>query len=135
MIPSTFLPQLEAMLSGKIDIPAMIRSAERKAGNKIVRPGDEPWLPLADWKPDTVVSRKGKTVRLVLLTAVKPGNGGFTRTVASIEAAGMTPVVVAPTGEFEATLKRRGWKGRLVDAGFESEKQYRHPLTGGRENG
>ena len=124
-IPSTFLPRLEAMLEGKIDIPAMIRSDERKAGYKIVKPGDEPWLSVADWKPDTVVSRKGRTVRLVLLVAVAPGKGGFTRTVDAIEAAGLAPVVVAPTDNFAATLKRHGWRCRTIGDGLYSEQQYR----------
>ena len=93
-------------------ISELIADDERRAGREVIRPGEAYWLPIDDWGPGTVCSLKIKQARLVLLHATQPGSGAFTRAIATLLAEGMTPIVVSPTREFGASLKRRGWRHR-----------------------
>jgi hypothetical protein len=95
-------------------IPASLRSSEANAGHVLVRPGEQPWLPLADWGPDTVASVDADDhARLVLLNARRPGHGAFTRLIRRLRDFKLKPVVVCPTDRFAAALKRRGWRERV----------------------
>ena len=100
-------------------IAAIVKS-EQKRNFRVIRPGDVPWFSSKDWVKESVVSVSGKLVRLVLLHAVEPGKGAFSRTLKGLVDAGYKPAVIDPTKEFAETLRRRGWKGRLCGSDFET---------------
>lgn len=102
----------------------IMRGYERKAGYRVVVPGDEPWLPAEDWDETITVSVDGHKVRLVVILAKRPGTGAFKRLVAGIEKAGLTPCIIEPSREMQATLTRWGWKPRRYGYGLESETQW-----------
>lgn len=106
----------------------IMRGDEVKAGRRVVIPGDEPWLPAEDWHQTNVVSVDGLTVRLIAISALKPGHGAFRRLIAAIQAAGLSPCIVEPSREMRETLKRWGWKGRRYGFGFESEERWKPRL-------
>lgn len=87
-----------------------MRQDERDKGYRIVLPGDEPWLPKADWPENVCVSQTGNEVRIVAIFARNPGQGAFKRLITGIEAAGLTPVVVCPIFQMPKILKRWGWR-------------------------
>lgn len=103
-------------------IHEQMRQDERDAGRRVVIPGDVPWLMAEDWDPTVVVSIDGKRVRLIAILAKRQGQGAFKRLVAAIQAAGLQPVIVAPTREMRATLKRWGWKERVTGSGITTEQ-------------
>lgn len=105
-------------------IHGMMRADESVLGRRVVVPGDEPWLSADDWDPTVVVSIDGQQVRLIAILARNPGNSAFRRTVAGIQAAGLTPCVVCPSREMRETLKRWGWRGRHVGDGFGTEERW-----------
>ncbi len=107
---------LNAMSMG-VAIHDLMRSNERKAGYRVVVPGDVPWLSREDWDNTVVVSIDKNRVRLVAILARNPGSGAFRRTIDGIRSAKLIPVVVEPTLEMQATLKRWGWRGRRVGNG------------------
>lgn len=90
-----------------------LRLYEINRGRQIATAGMVDYLPLADWKPDSFVSLgvRPYIVRAVVLDAVRPGTGAFTRLAARIAAMqNVTLHVVSPTREFRAMLQRRGWR-------------------------
>ena len=105
----------------------IMRAEEAKLGNRVVKPGDEPWLPSKDWHSTVVVSVNDKTkdVRLVAILALDPGRGALSRTVSGITAAGLVPCIVAPTREMRATCQRWGWVRTNDGAGWDHEEQWR----------
>ena len=102
------------------DPVAAIVESEQKRNFRVIRPGDVPWFSADDWVPESVASVSGQLVRLVLLHAIEPGKGTFTRTLKELVDAGYNPAVIDPTEELAATLRRRGWKGRLCGSDFET---------------
>jgi hypothetical protein len=74
-------------------------------------------LDWADWSTDTVITRDGSRVRLVLLNARQPGRGAFTRLVYGIEKAGFIPVLVQPNQLLKDWCARHGWRSRDVGQG------------------
>lgn len=116
---------LVSSLSDPRPIHIVLREAERNRGFRVVVPGDEPWLPAADWHPTVVVSVAGRDVRLVAILATKPGSGAFTRMVGRILASGLQPVVLCPTYAFSEALRRRGWNQRFVGTGAQAEEHWR----------
>lgn len=110
---------------GRQPIHEIMRDDERERGHEIVIPGNVPWLPVDDWDPTVVVSRSGKDVRLIAILAKAPGNGAFRRLVAAIQAEHLTPVIIAPSLEMAATVRRWGWYRIYVGHGFEQEEQWR----------
>jgi hypothetical protein len=125
---SALLAELHAMLNDPhYDPVAAIVEGERKRGFRVVRPGDEPWFRIRDWRAESVVSIDGNTVRLVLIHAVREGRGTFTHTVQNIEKAGLLPSVIEPNREFAASLKRRGWVGKQVGRTFETRETVWRP--------
>lgn len=121
---------IHRLLTGRglgISIGDTMRSDEIRAGYKIVRPGEARWLPAEDWDRDCVISLDGLTVRLVAIHALKPGTGAFTRLLSAVEAAGLRPVVLEPTVQFEQALRRRGWKSRRYGIGVNAETRWRPP--------
>ncbi len=68
-----------------------------------------------DWLPG-VLTRRGDEVRIVAIWARHPRSGAFRRLLASIDKAGLRPVVVAPIGDVMPQLMRR-WKWRHSVAG------------------
>jgi len=103
-------------------IPQSLRAEEAQAGRAVVKPGEVPWLSTEEWKEDTVVSIEGYTVRLILLVAVRPGHGAFTRLIARLRRAGLKPAVVAPMPPFAAALERRGWRSRIIGTGYKAQE-------------
>lgn len=101
---------ITAIRGDKANIADMIAGAEARAGYRLVRPGEATWLPLWDWKPQSVCSIDERTARLVLLDAITPGQGAFTRLVDALALAKLAPRVISPTREFQAILRRKGWQ-------------------------
>lgn len=118
---------IERIFEHPLGASGVIFEDETAKGRKAVRPGDVSWFDPADWNPSSVASIFGNTVRLVLIDALRPGTGALTRMLSAIDAAGLRPVVVAPTREFAAALARRGWKRRSCGFGFEHEEVWRSP--------
>ena len=128
MSESALLAELHAMLNDpNYDPIAMIVEGERKRGFRIVRPGEAAWFQIGDWKPESVASVDGNTVRLVLIEAWNQSTGVFTHTVDAILRAGYHPTVIDPTPEFAAMLKRRGWRGKRVGHDFETRETVWRP--------
>lgn len=117
--------RLMTQVGAGLDMASIMKSDEIKAGRRVVKPGDEPWLPAEDWYSDVIVSVDGDTVRLVAIRARNPGHGAFRRLIAGIEAAGLKPCVLEPVPEMAATLKRWGWKHRRYGIGIEAEERWR----------
>jgi hypothetical protein len=106
---------------------------EIAAGYRIVRVGEAPWLPLEDWDTSSIVSQGRFRVRLVALRARNPGNGAFTRLVATIQAEGRLPVVVEPFNDLAMILKRWNWKRRMTGRGVKRHCIF-HPRTPWKNN-
>lgn len=79
-----------------------------------------------DWE-NALVSLNGSDVRLVLLHAYRRNRGALRRLVAAIQGAGLTPVVIEPTGsEMPAIMRKWKWKKRRVGGtGWESYEEWR----------
>lgn len=116
MNETALLKLIEDVLSGKAAPDQAIVDHETARGFRVVRPGDEPWFPAADWKPVSVASVDGDTARLVLLDAIRPGTGALTLCLALIAKHGLKPAVIAPTPELADALLRRGWERRKGSA-------------------
>lgn len=129
MSTQAFVELLHNVMSGHHDPVRALVQHEQRRGNLVVRPGDVPWLPTADWEPATLCSLSGSAdeVRLVLLHAVKPGAGAFTRVLAGLALHGLRPTVIDPTPEFAAALARRGWRGRSFGPTFETRETVWRP--------
>lgn len=123
-VSGEYLASLFAKLD-QIPIWEIMREDERKRGNSVIVPGDMPWLPADDWDSTVVVSQRGKEVRLIALLAKHPGAGAFHRMVGKIRSSGLTPVIIAPSREMAATMRRWGWYRRYVGSGFTQEEQWR----------
>lgn len=98
---------------------------ERALGFEPVKPGAVPWLLAEDWPDDIVVSVRGLEVRIVAIKAKQIGNGAFSRLIAGICYAGLTPIVVEPLFDMPAILRRWGWKPRVTGSGFAREESWR----------
>ena len=61
--------ELANKLASGQSIHDIMRHEEFSHGYKVVKPGDEPWLPADDWDETSVVSINGKCVRLVAINA------------------------------------------------------------------
>lgn len=85
-----------------------------------------PWLDWSDWDHDTIITSDRGRVRLVLLTAAKPGNGAFTRLVGGISSAGLQPVAVEPNDVVEQWCERHGWRSRIIGHGDDRQRVF-HP--------
>jgi len=105
-------------------IHKIMRDDERALGHTPVIPGDVPWLSPADWPHHVVVSLAGSKVRIIAIVANEPGNGAFRRLIDGIAAANLTPVVIAPSNEMRATLKRWGWRERSRGYGLSHEERW-----------
>jgi hypothetical protein len=90
-----------------------ILAAEHRHGRERILVAD--WLDWADWSTDTIITRDGPRVRLVLLNARRPGTGAMTRLVEGIEAAGLMPVMVEPNQRLAEWCLKRGWRERIID--------------------
>lgn len=111
------------------DPVAAIVDNERERGFEVVRPGDRPWFRAADWQAASVASIDGKRARLVLLHAFESGRGAMTRTIKGAQDAGLNPVIVDPTHELAATLKRRRWKSKSEGSRFEDRETVWFPAV------
>ena len=127
MSEAALIKTIEEILSGEYDPVAAIVRGELKRGFKVIRPGDAPWFRAGDWRPESVASLSGNTVRLVLLHAFVSGKGAFTRTLKDIAEAGLAPSVIDPTPELAETLKRHGWFGKQVGRTFETHERVWQP--------
>ena len=116
--------EMFAALDAGHPIEDVMRAEEQAKGYRVVVPGEVSWLPADDWQPTAVVSLDGTTVRLVALQALVEGRGALSRLLAGIAAAGLSPCILEPTRELQATLKRRGWRGRTVGHGVEAERRW-----------
>jgi hypothetical protein len=128
MSETALIRELEAMLTDpNYDPVAAIVHAERERGFRVVRPGEAWWFRNYDWRPESVASINGATVRLVLIHAWNQSSGAFTGTVDAIIKFGYKPTVIDPTKEFAAMLTRRGWRGRLMGRSFETRETVWRP--------
>lgn len=96
------------------DMLSVIVDAEAELGHERIVAA--PWLVPSDWK-DIVVTRDGSRVRLVLLYAVMPCTGAFTRLIAGIEAEGSMPVIVEPSQTLVDWCKRHDYRERRLGRG------------------
>jgi len=119
-ISAELLMEIEAMAASSPE--QRLFAIERGMGFEIVRPGDMPWLSTSRWHPATIVSIKGRRVRLVALMAAKPGSGALLQLISDLTAAGLEPVIVEPSDQLAATLVRWGWKRRQIGKGFKSQE-------------
>lgn len=122
-VSANYLSELIDRMAAK-PIHEIMRDDERERGHRIVVPGEVAWLPADDWHHTVVVSIAGDKVRLIAILANRPGTGAFRRLVSAINEAGLMPVVIAPSYEMRATLKRWGWKGRTSGYGLDSEERW-----------
>lgn len=129
MSEAALVETIERILSRDYDPIAAIVRGEQERGFKVVRPGDVSWFRASDWRIASVASIDGKRARLVLLHAFESGKGAFTRTIAGVREAGLTPAVIDPTPQLAATLLRRGWRGRLKGSTFDSRETIWHPRS------
>lgn len=91
--------------------------------------GGVPYDPGPDWVPGVVVRRDAE-VRLVAILAKQPGSGALKRLVARIQAEGLTPVIIEPTGlVMPAILKRWNWRRTVRGRGWERVEEWRPPPT------
>lgn len=114
MAESALVEVVKRILAGGYDPVAAIVEDETDRGFKVVRPGDAPWFPAADWRAASVASIDGNTIRLVLIHSHESGKGAMTRMLAAIEDAGLKPAVLEPTPQLADVLRRRGWLSREV---------------------
>lgn len=131
MSTQQIIDALFAAIDSNQPMHELMRENETKAGATVILPGDVSWLPATDWHPTVTVSRRGDEIRLIAVIATNPGRGAFRRTVAGIIEAGLTPVIVVPTNEMRATMRRWNWYPRTVGSGLTSEEQWR-PRKGWR---
>lgn len=82
------------------------------------------WLDKSDWH-EIIASRDGRRIRLVLLDALNPGAGAFTRLIERISAAGLVPVIVEPNQFLIDWCHRHGCRMRIIGKGpFRQEVWY-----------
>lgn len=103
----------------------VMQADEIERGNDIIRPGEVSWLPKDDWDEHVTISKSGREIRLIAILALHPGGGAFRRLVEGILGAGLVPVIIAPTADMRATLKRWNWFPRYVGNGWDREEQWR----------
>lgn len=104
-----------------------LRDVERERGHQII-PIDAPLafcFSSADFF-DTLLTRDGNEIRIVLINSHHPRQGAFGRLVRGIHKAGLIPVVIAPIGPFmPVILKHWGWKMTTSGIGFERTDEWR----------
>jgi hypothetical protein len=85
-------------------------ASEMNRGAKIIPLGaKKPFaFPMKDWRRG-VISLKGDVVRIVAIEARKPKHGALKRLIASIQAAGLKPEIVAVMLDMPAILEHWGW--------------------------
>jgi hypothetical protein len=88
-----------------------LRDFEKAAGHTPYAPPNPD-----EWRA-VVLSQDGRRVRIVLVDAFHPGTGAFTRLIAGIRAAGLTPVIVEPTLALRDWCERHGYRERIVGRG------------------
>ena len=93
----------------------LIRNREQFLGYQLVNKA--PWLNPHDWNEAIISRDKIGRVRIVLIDAVYPRSGAFTRLIAGIKAAGLVPVIVEPFEILEEWCKRHNWKRRTIGQG------------------
>lgn len=112
--------ELRAIFSHPDGVVGRLRELELQNGATATFP-----LPKDDWESGLVMIR-GIEARIVLLDARQPGTGAFKRLLASIGAAQLMPVVVAPMGPIMPLILRKwGWQCKQVGTGFESWEEWR----------
>jgi hypothetical protein len=129
MSESALVEVVKRILAGGYDPVAAIVEDETDRGFKVVRPGDAPWFPVADWRPASVASIDRDTVRLVLIHSHESGKGAMTRMLAAINAAGLAPTVLEPTPQLADALRRRGWRSRDVRLPLDRETIWSPPAS------
>jgi len=97
-----------------------LRQLEAEQGFEVI--DDAPWLNKSDWR-EIVVSQDSRRIRLVLLDAMFPGKGAFTRLIAGIWEAGLTPVIVEPNQSLIDWCNRHDYRSKIV-----GKKQLRHEV-------
>ena len=136
MNKSALLPKIVDELFGIMRHPrgalGHMEDCERASGYTVVPVGAvTPFaVPEADWDA-TCISLDGKTARLVLLHARKPGSGALHRLVSAVQAAGYVPAIIEPIGpDMPAIMRKWKWKRRRKGNGFDSYTEYRPPRHG-----
>jgi hypothetical protein len=93
---------------------------ERERGTEVIEVGSVSWLPSDDWPSDVVISKLGNDIRIVLIAALEPGSGAFSRLINGIVTAGLRPIVVCPSPEMQSIVSRWGWQCKEVGHNFET---------------
>jgi hypothetical protein len=108
---------VSAVNSTPREIGSNLRRFEIEQGFTLVIAGNAAWFDAEDWTGRTIISQDKRRVRLVALEARNPGHGAFTRLIAGIFEAGLTPVLVEPNDMLidwclRHDFRQRGVKGR-----------------------
>ena len=91
-----------------------LRQLEVSKGFTLV--AEAQWLERSDWR-EIVASQDGKRIRLVLLDALHPGKGAFTRLIAGIWRCDLMPVLVEPNQSLIDWCYRHDFRARIIGKG------------------
>lgn len=112
----------EALEIGPLEV---IRRGERNKGYELIDASCAPsWFIRADWNDDIVMSRYGRRVRIVLLTAKVQGRGSFRRLVINIIRAGLIPNVLSPMPLMQVILVKWNWRKAIIGSGHTQEEYW-----------
>lgn len=106
---------------GRDMVLANLVKMETDRGFVVIPVGSVEWLSPWTWHRNSLVTRDGQRVRLVLMEALHQKQGAFTRLVADIQANELIPVVVEPHDRLAHKLHTWGWRHRRLGAGVTAE--------------
>jgi hypothetical protein len=125
---STLLEEIEAVFDHPNGAAGRCADIETFLGHTLLPVGTTTPIPIPvdDWVENSVISLNGKEVRLVIVSAKHERSGAFTRLLAEIERAGLTPVICAPIGRVMPMLMRKwGWIESVRGEGFMRCEEWR----------
>lgn len=103
---------------------------EISKGYQPIARDEYPWYTSADWSGEAVVTRDVNRVRIVLVNAINPGHGAFSRMITNILQDGLLPVVIAPLGTMCSIMHIWGWRMRRVGTTFHEREEQWFPMRG-----
>lgn len=134
---SDLMKAVEAAVLDDRPIPEILREYEVKRGFQLLATRNGFWLPDTAWHEDTVgslVRLNGlRALRLVLAVARQPRSGAFTELQRRTMRHGWALIVVDPTDDFAAALKRRGFTEFVVGDTFENRETWLLPAHDERQ--
>ena len=104
-----------ALALSREEMGEKLRANEVKMGFSVIT--EARWLSDDDWDRWTIVTQDKNRIRLVALSARKPGTGAFGRLIDKIMREGLIPVVVEPNPRLEDWCKRHWYRKRNCGQG------------------